>query len=211
MAFLSQSQTIPSAGPPNPLTTPTKQFKEWTTSEEIRKWKTKHNFLLSVDLLHTNTHTQNTFPSRWCDTGLMLAVHLHNEDTTFLLSWLLLLCINDPFPTPLTFRKTHNLKSLICNFFIFFSFMIPDVRTPEKCRQGRLHGTDNLHALHSPSVHTWINNCKREWKKRRGQLGKSRRRNSWEAAFLGRLKKYGSWKHWEGSWRLCYSHNISDI
>lgn len=164
MAFLSQIQTIPSAGPPNPLTTPTKQFKEWTTSEEIRKRKTKHNFLLSVDLLHTNTHKilfplDDVIPD-WCLQSIYI-----NEDTTFLLSRLLLLCINDHFPTPLTFRKTHNLNNLIRIFLFFFPFMIPDVRTAEKCRQGRLHGTDNLHALHSPSVHTWINNCKREWKK----------------------------------------------
>lgn len=120
MAFLSQIQTIPSAGPPNPLTTPTKQFKEWTTSEEIRKWKTKHNFLLSVDLLHTNTH-KILFPlgdviPDWCLQSIYI-----NEDTTFLLSRLLLLCINHHFPTPLTFRKTHNLNNLIRIFFNFFS------------------------------------------------------------------------------------------
>lgn len=81
----------------------------------------------------------------------MLAVHLRNEDTTFLLSRLLLLCINDHFPTPLTFGKTHNLNNL---GRMFSPFTIPDSDVPEKCRRGRLLGTDNLHASRSLSVHT---------------------------------------------------------
>lgn len=71
---------IPSAGPPN-----TKQYKEFTTSEKIRKRQTKHNLLLSVGLLQTQKYFS---VSGTHDAVLMVVVHL-----TFLLPWSLLQCI----------------------------------------------------------------------------------------------------------------------
>lgn len=71
---------------------PTNQYKELTTSEKIRKRRTKHNLLLTVGLLQTQKYFS---VSGTHDAVLMVVVDLHNEDN---------------IPAPLVIAPLHSLS-----------------------------------------------------------------------------------------------------